>query len=84
LSQPSGIGVARHLVLRRVRHIFAEPVAALAQSIALAVNAANLRLIAIGQQVVMHAQANFRANFDMRQADEHLERVGDAAIGRVL
>src|SRR5262245_44844606 len=55
LGQSGGVGRARYFDDRRMRHILTDPVAALSQRLALAVDAANLGLFAIGEQVVMNA-----------------------------
>ena len=41
-------------------------------------------LLAIRQQVVMNPQADLGANFELRQPHEHIQRVGDSAIGGVF
>ena len=61
-----------------VRQVLAQPVAALRQRLRLAVDAANLLLLAVGQQVVVDPQPNLGADLQLRQAHEHVERVGDA------
>jgi len=71
-------------VQRRLRHVLAQPVTALRQRLRLAVDAADLRLLAVGQQVVVHADADLGTDPDLRHADEHVERVGHPPVGRVL
>ncbi len=64
--------------------VLAQPVAALGQRLRFAVDAANHLLLAVGKQIVVDFQPNFRADRQLRQAHEHVERVGDAPIGGVF
>ena len=54
------------------------------ERLALAVNAANFGLFAIGQQIVMNPQANLRGNLELRQTKETFQCVGHAAIRGIL
>src|SRR5262249_39395572 len=62
--------------------VLAQPVTALRQRLRLTIDAADLRLAAVGKQVVMDSQPDFRADFDLWQPCEHVEGIGDPAVGR--
>ena len=69
---------------RGVRHILAQPVTALRQRLGLAVDAPNLLLLAVGQQVMVNLQANLRTNRQLGQAQEHVQRIGHAPVRGIL
>jgi len=71
-------------VQRRLRDVLAQPVPALRERLRLAVNPADFGLVAVRQQVVVHAHPHLGANANLRHADEHVKRVGDSAVGRVF
>src|SRR6266851_1557516 len=84
LCQLSGGGRAGHLVQGCVGHILTEPCPTLRQRLRLAIDSANIRLVAIGDQIMTNPQPNFRADNQLRQAQEHVQRIGNAAVSRVF
>ena len=83
-ASSAAVAVLDTSLQQRVRHVLGQPVAALRQRLRLAVDAANLLLLAVGHQVVMNLQPHLGADHQVRHAQEHVERVGDPAVGRVL
>ena len=69
---------------RRLRQVLAQPVPALRQRLRLGVHPADLAPLAAAEQVMVDPQPDLGADLDARQADEHVQGVGDPAVGRVL
>ena len=66
-----------------MRHVAAEPLAALRQGLRLAVNLDDFAAGTACQQVMVDADLHFTANAD-RQPGEHVERVDNASVRAVL
>ena len=72
------------LDLGRLREVLSQPVAALGEGLGLGVNPANLAPLAPAEQAMVYAELDLGPDLDVGQLDEHLERVGDPAVGRVF
>ena len=69
---------------RRLRQVLAQPVPALRQAWALEYTRRTWPHSHAPEQAMMHPHPDLGADLDARQADEHLQGVGDPAVGRVL
>ena len=71
-------------ISRRLRQVLAQPVPALREGLGLRVDPLDLAPLAPAEQAVVDPQPDLGPDLQARQPDEHLERVGDPAVGRIL
>ncbi len=64
--------------------ILADPMPALGQSLGLRVDPLHLPPLGPAEQAVMNPEPNLGPNLQAGESHEHVERVGDPAVGRVL
>ena len=84
LGQLGGGGRRDDLDLGRLREVLAQPVAALREGLGLGIDPPDLAPLAASEQAMVNPQPDLGPDLQVGELDEHLERVGDPAVGRVL